>query len=435
MKFFRTRFVRFVVTVMLGPLMVLTGPRDAQAVIPIPLAIGIAVVGAAGIIAAQAMIPGTVANALVYGDGQPTSRAAGFADVPLGTRDRSHLDTPTGWASPTSPPTVAATMVWWANGSGYNVHGFASGTDACSALCSAIPGCTGPSFSGTDTCKGTRSGMFQSIGDAGSQLGCGAGYTLSGSNCVVSDATQVAKPADNRCQVLATVAGFTVDPQDSECSGLASAGVTVGSNFVQAKRKDGTTHTVTINGDGSRTVVDTSISADGKSTVVNTITLAPNTVNGQAVQDGSATITGSRSEVIPGTGVLATVTPAVTPIQFPTDYARDATVQTTNTDAANDRVLSQTTAAGMPKAPDPQTDLIPLLPKHSDFSPFSFPIDQKMPAGSGGCVPLDASIPILGALHLDPCSLVPTIVGYLNWMVIILGVMSGASVILMRNQE
>lgn len=328
MQYFRKKLTVYFALLLMVPAMFVMQIKNAQAVIPIPVAIGIAVAGSAGIIAAQAMVPGTVANALVYGDGQPVTRTSGFADVPLGSRDRGNLDVPAGWTNSTTPSSTSApTLAYSWNSTVYSDWG---------SLCDAWRASWGYQTGQADDASVMKCGYYNASAGyggfvkptgAGTTNACAAGYIFNGTTCVISNPDVVMKPPDGRCQILSGVSGFTVDPQDPECGSLNAAGVTVTPNMVSAKGKDGGTNTITLNGDGSRTITDTRISADGKNTIVNNITLAPNMVNGVPLQDGSATVTGTRTESYAGTGTLVVNTPSAPAIDFPDDYNREVTQQ------------------------------------------------------------------------------------------------------------
>ncbi|GAO35795.1 hypothetical protein SCT_1187 [Sulfuricella sp. T08] len=128
------------------------------------------------------------------------------------------------------------------------------------------------------------------------------------------------KPADGRCDVLASVSGFTVDPQDPECSGLSTAGVTVSGTQAKATKANGDGETVTINPDGTRTITRVVSNVQANTTTTTNIYMAPNA-------QGVMVVTGVSGTTVPGTGTAAgsgTAAPA-TPIVFPTDYNREAT--------------------------------------------------------------------------------------------------------------
>jgi len=150
---------------------------------------------------------------------------------------------------------------------------------------------------------------------------CPAGYTASGSNCVVSDANLVQKPSDGKCTIVRTGNSFSGDSRDPDCaSGSLPSTVTVSPTVVEVKPTLTETQKVVINPDGSTTITSTRINSNN-TTTTETITVSPG--NGTP---GSTVITGRGSVTVSGSGTQA----GTTPIDFPTDYNREATQQSIN---------------------------------------------------------------------------------------------------------
>ncbi len=259
-----------------------------------------------------------------------------FAGIPVGTLTASQLPTPAGWSSPTSPPSsvplIAGYIATLWNGS-TNVPGPFSSTPqaACDGIVpllrqyySGYPNAAVTSVSagvcvitlipGDNTTVRTDLSYYN---DASS---CPAGYTSNGTVCALSSASAVVKPADGRCGVLASVSGFTIDPQDPECSGLGATGTTVSSTQAKATKANGDSDTVTINPDGTRTITRVTTNTVNNTTTTTNIYAAPDPAN-PAVYN----LTGISMATVPGTGTAAGTGSAPVDIKFPDDYNREAT--------------------------------------------------------------------------------------------------------------
>jgi len=147
------------------------------------------------------------------------------------------------------------------------------------------------------------------------------GYTQSGANCVLTDRTQVQKPAGTICSILRSGNTFQADPQNTSGCSLPSMthnGVTynITSDTISQAKPDGTTQTVKVNADGTVThSVDVPNVQNGTTTRgVNTYGVPPGTGAG-------APLDGTTVGTIDGTGTGAGTTPNIS-INLPTDYAR-----------------------------------------------------------------------------------------------------------------
>lgn len=284
------------------------------------------------------------------------------------------------------------------------------------------------------------------------ELGCLAPYTLSGNQCVILNQASIQKPADGRCQILSQVAGFTIDPQDPDCGSLSATGVTVSPNRVRATSLDGkNSNEVVINGDGTRTITQSKANDDGKTTTVTTINIQP------AQSGGTTYITGRSESVVTGQGTAASGVSAapvsivnMPPIDFPTDYNREVTqgridlnlesikidAKTAHDAESEDRTLAGDRAmaiAGQLSAPPP-------VPPPADVSGWHMPsldmfpsfdlggLSDKIPSATA-CVTIPVTI-AGQSTALDPCPIVSVVRPMLNWMMIIIGAMSGLLVFL-----
>lgn len=321
-----------------------TVTAPARAVLPV-IAAGVSLVTEGGLVAngLTALTVGTVAG-MIYlaqnGTGSG-STSGSIMEIPLGVgRDRP-LDTPSGYtppinnnAQPTPPGTSAPIKL------GYKVNGAdpvnASAAGACLYATTYYDGARQYTtmVGGYYNWMCTHAGVDQNV-IAGVQLGCSAGYTLSGNSCVLSNAALVQKPADGRCQILASVSGFSVDPQDPECGELASKGINVAPGEITfGKPGELTNGKVTRNGDGSRTATYSKVNSDNKTTTITTYNFLP----ADPVAGTNAVVTGSTTVVVNGTGTAAapaSAAPAAPAIDFPDDYNREATQGQikTNTDS------------------------------------------------------------------------------------------------------
>lgn len=329
----RSNLRAFVVPVLLFfTLSTITAP--ARAVLPL-IAAGVAFMteGGMAVNGLAALTVGTVAGMVYLGNLQSGqgNTAGSFLDVPLSTSRDRPMDTPSGWTAPVNnnaQPMPSASLpapTMWKTAQVGAAPIYSSADAACSAwkpYATYVYGGTvqiTPPYGkclGTDTYDGSNTWWYVS-----SELACGAGYTLSGSSCVLSNASLVMKPADGRCQILMNVSGFVVDPQDPECGGLAAqTGTTVApGKITQTKPGSFTNGTVTINPDGSRTIVYSSANTANNTTTITTVNMIPD-AGGQ-----TAMVTGSSVVVVAGTGTAASTGTAPLNIDFPDDYNREAT--------------------------------------------------------------------------------------------------------------
>lgn len=124
--------------------------------------------------------------------------------------------------------------------------------------CSSAQSATNPGTGWTFSCPTGQSSDGQTVGiwyksTAGKV--CATGYTYSGGNCVLNDATAVTKPAGKLpCEVLQNADGtWDIDAKNPECTSLATALTKSGKTLTYAKG-DGTYDTIKNNDDGSQTI-------------------------------------------------------------------------------------------------------------------------------------------------------------------------------------
>lgn len=128
---------------------------------------------------------------------------------------------------------------------------------------------------------------FQSV-----QLTCDNGYTLSGSNCVLSTPTAVKKPSTTPCQVLfdPSTKSFQFDAANARCDGLASTFVS-SDGKLRVSDNQGASTSVSPRGDGGFDVVKTKSDGSWKG-----VATAPFDAN-----QGGYPITGTSSGAGPST--------------------------------------------------------------------------------------------------------------------------------------
>jgi hypothetical protein len=338
----RLKFRAFVLPVLLFfSLSTVTAP--ARAVLPL-IAAGVAFITEGGMAAngLAALTVGTVAGVIYLGN-QSTgtgSESGSFMEIPLGTSRDRPLSTPNGYTAPINndaqpmPPGTIAGSEGWQTGIYLGWYGAAGSLNSVSAAFfiwagyaalghwSATPSCVASDANFICTYAAIHVGYTDRIHLFIPYASCPAGYTMSSGSCVLSNASLVMKPADGRCQVLASVSGFTVDPQDPECSGLATqTGTTVAPSSITSNKPGWLSNgKVVVNADGSRTITYSTTNTTNNTTTTTTVNMVP------AAGGQTAMVTGSSVVTVPGTGNLAApATPAAPTIDFPDDYNREIT--------------------------------------------------------------------------------------------------------------
>lgn len=319
---------------------IFTVTAPARAVLPL-IAGGVALIteGSTAANGLAALTVGVVAGMIYLGNSQSGAgnEAGSFMEIPLGTsRDRS-LSTPANYtpatsndSQPTPPGSSTPIMQWPIMSSSGTVTGYASsllaaGQASITWFCSlTASNCINLSVSGTDTVTAYNTDPDHQSWKTGylpHSYRCEAGYTVSGTSCVLSDASAVMKPADGRCQILMNVSGFVIDPQDPECSGLAAqTGTTVTPSSITSNKPGWLSNgRVQINADGSRTITYSTSNTTNNTTTITTINMVP------AAGGQTATVSGSSVVTVAGTGTAAGTIPASPTIDFPDDYNREVT--------------------------------------------------------------------------------------------------------------
>jgi len=147
---------------------------------------------------------------------------------------------------------------------------------------------------------------------------CNAGYNLNGTNCILSNAAMVTKPADGKCQMLrdTTLNTFKVDANDPDCKtviqldangqriNIDAADVQATDKSITVTRDDGTKTTYKLLNNGGGQIQTVSYDAASNTTRYSTTQLSP------PAPDGAVTVDGLSSSRVPGGGTLAGSSPA-----------------------------------------------------------------------------------------------------------------------------
>jgi len=145
-------------------------------------------------------------------------------------------------------------------------------------------------------------------------LGCNAGYTVSGSNCVLSNAALVVKPSDGVCTIQRTGNSYAYDSLDPDCASPTSQ-VSIsgsGNGTFTVIATDGSKVVSQIDQTTGKTTVTQSVpNFTSNTTTNNTVVFsAPQTGPSPSTGLGQAVVEGKSSSTVAGTGSLAGTTPS-----------------------------------------------------------------------------------------------------------------------------
>lgn len=215
--------------------------------------------------------------------------------------------TPSGWASPSSPPATRPRVIVYTS-SGNSGVGITA-VEACQDWVNkenANPGghpaerypfvynriqsnqCF---YRGADYPSSSEGSIAQSID-------CPAGYTDNGTACALSNAAVVQKPLDGKCNVIRTGNTYSGDANDPDCS-LGSAG-----GAAQALNLNVSSNQVTASAPGQTATVNTN-TGTGATTITNSTANTNNTTTNNIVNLG-APPGGTGAPAITGKGVSTT---------------------------------------------------------------------------------------------------------------------------------
>ena len=296
--------------------LVIALPFSANATIANSVGFGVATTGALGVmlgvatgvtIAATGGLALGVLGAAIYfaPDGTIPTATNSVLMVSLNPNN-TKMKTPTGWSSPTSPPSTTATTGTLYTTTNLTSYPASTAEASCQAyvdfvrLSNPAHVYKGVALVGTDlrcqTINTTAGCNPCNIGFVFTSPSCPTGYTISGSSCILQTASAVIKPVQNIQEIKRVGNTFVQDPQANPADIAPTSAVNVTSN------------TVTVNGaDGSKSV--TTINADGSTTVTNTAPLTGTSNSSQTVANfsppdanGNVALTGKTSNTVAGQG-------------------------------------------------------------------------------------------------------------------------------------
>jgi len=187
-----------------------------------------------------------------------------------------------------------------------------------------------------------------------------AGYSVSGTTCILSNASLVIKPTDGKRSISRTGNILTADTQDT--TDIMPTAITgSGTGTITMVSSNGASQVITIAGDGTATIVDTQPNSDGLTSTKRSITLgAPDATSGVPV------VTGISTQQVNGVGAPAAASGAVAPaaagVVFPTDYSRAGEAATAagtinaKLDVLHDDLTNSTHTATTDPVVPPDTD-------------------------------------------------------------------------------
>lgn len=259
---------------------------------------------------------------------------------------------------------------------------------------------------------------------------CPAGYTLSGSTCNLSDASSVSYPSDGIPTYVVDANGnFVVDPRDPDFTGLVTG--LPGQNTLTQVAPNGDSMTLQGQPGGGFSAQTQHAEIDPADGLLHQYTQSAMVNNMGAVTSYSST--NNVVNVINGVA-----TPASTGTTFPTDYNRESTQQALKTAVTDDIAASNTAKTALGNGPTkPTYDASELhLPQQSSFQVApTAPISGLLPTNSGDCVTLPVNLPYFSNLILDPCVVVTAARPFIDWGVMVLGLLAGIFVWFGKSEE
>jgi len=222
----------------------------------------------------------------------PTQTGASVITAQLNSK--APMTTPAGYTAPVypnsqpvPPSTVTSSATYGLSGQPY------SGYATKAALCNAR---SAGGYAVSNDCYSAGGGW---TGTIISSVSCPSGYTVSGSNCVLSSASAVQKPADGKCVIVRTGNTFAVDPQDSVDCAAKPATIEVQPSYVKETLPDGTVKQVTLNSDGTATATQSKPNTSTNNTETQTSNF------GAPAADGTVKLTGRAEGATSGIGTGA----------------------------------------------------------------------------------------------------------------------------------
>lgn len=315
-------------------------------------------------------------------------------------------DVPSGWSAnsdptqPALPPaTSSPTHYWQVDAPTFMPGPYDSADTAVGAACAAAnrsgPQYCGGASGGYYAC--TEAGAFTcvnppytSFGSVSRQASCPAGYGGDGSGgCVVTNPNQVAYPPDNRCGLKFSAGTMSFDSRDPDCGGSPPPGISLtpdGKTWTSNGTGGASGTTVTVNPNGTITVRSAQPQPDGTTKIDTWTIAAPSSGPATVTQKGSSTVTGQGPDArdAAGSPIGSPVSSGSgSPTQFPDDYAREATLQTSvqRLTQIQDAVTKTDSTAPADPTPKTQSDI------ESVFFPGTFQglLSWQLPARAVAC--------------------------------------------------
>lgn len=330
-----------------------------------------------------------------------------------------------GSPSLTPAPTAGAPSTLYLSGSGIK---YSSAAAACQDP-TTLANMSGWAFSSVPVGGGTcvwyyaPTNIYTTAYSVTPVYDCSAGYSVSGSSCVLSNAAAVPRPVDNICPIVRTGNSYANDPADPDCANGQAPSVITDATGTTTSINDpsGLSFSFHVNGDGSASITTTTPDTATNTTKKRVLILAspasasqPPVVTGVSDTTLSGTGTGASATSIPVTQTVATADPAQT-AALQDIAAKEAAT-------AADRTAAETKAAalGLPAAPWDITKI--LMPKQSDYT-FAAPSSSALPSKSA-CVSFN--FPLAGhSVAVDPCSFINVMVPIVDWALVMMGIASG----------
>jgi len=296
--------------------------------------------GAAPIVLAGSIALG-VHGAILFlmPDGSPANSTS--TPIQIHLDPNTPLITPSGWTSPTSPPSSATQNPYswsWSSSSGTN----ATAAGACQDMLVPIQAfytaggagvvATYKTFQSTNQCVYSRTQNGSAISDLVVTItpaSCPAGYTISGTNCNLSTPTAVIKPESGIQEIKRVANTFSVDAQAHANDKLPATKLAVTSTSVTVNADDGSSTVVVINTDGTSKVTTTRPNSDNTSTKTVTDLSAP-------TASESPRVIGKSETVVTGVGTQAGTTPAPS-------TSSNLDISSLNKEATQSQILAKTT--------------------------------------------------------------------------------------------
>ncbi len=379
------------------------------------------------IIGGARLVTGAMGAARVYTLGEAAIAAAGeianylqlgptAANIPLNP-SLYNPPVPSGWmaaANPTQapiPPSSAGSpqVIWHSEyGGSYGYDTLVSAQEACDHVATSmgwipvsghsVDAClTGSCFgNGAPKCIMMDNGSYYGGYPLSQQNVCPPGYTNNAGTCTLVTPSQVWYPSDTLCGVINAGGSFSLDPRDPDCYGAGSPAVTtsappatvpVAGQPVTISNPGPASGKTIVGSDPSGARVEVRTNADGSTTIITHTTSTTNnnnTVIRETTINNNYTVTNTTTSTVNTTGPSSwtynvtivnqpgtttnTAASTVAVSNFPSDYAKDATVAAGNAKLAEIKTaLTEVGASPLDPVP-PTTNEVGALLMDSTFT-------------------------------------------------------------------